>query len=54
MRMVEPTTFRRFWMEAGTPTPKMPATISFVTCRSLQMSMQTKVLPFFTRARIRK
>ena len=42
LKRVIPATFKRFWIEAGTPTPQTPETTDFSKER-LRISTETKV-----------
>ena len=53
LRTVLPTTFSRFWMEAGTPTPQTPRMILFSSEICLG-DMLTQVVPRFTNRYTRK
>ena len=48
LRAVLPTTFSRFWMEAGTPTPHTPAII-FLSSEICLGEMLTQVKFLFTK-----
>ena len=53
LRIVMPVTFKRFWMEAGMPTPHTPLTIC-LDGRNMEGLMHTYVLPRFTNSSTKK